>query len=126
MKHYNPTIEGDTVSDGSFTGTEFLGINADTITTAVSITNATLTDAGYSQSGKVIKIDNGANVINYTVNAGLTASFVKGGTGAITFVQGAGRTLTGANDTLVFNGAVNSSASIVSFGTSDVLYINNL
>ena len=89
-------------------------------------TNATLTDGGYSQQGKVVKIDNGANVINYTVNAGLTASFVKGGTGAITFVQGAGRTLTGANGTLVFNGAVNSSASVVSFGTSDVLYIKNL
>ena len=89
-------------------------------------TNATLTDAGYSQAGKVIRIDNGANVINYTVNAGITASFVKGGTGVITFVQGAGRTLIGANGTLIFNGAVNSSASIVSFGTSDVLYINNL
>lgn len=89
-------------------------------------TNATLTDAGYSQAGKVIRIDNGANVINYTVNAGITASFVKGGMGAITFVQGAGRTLTGENGTLVFDGAVNSSASIVSFGTTDILYINNL
>ena len=89
-------------------------------------TNATLTDAGYSQAGKVIRIDNGANVINYTVNAGITASFVKGGTGAITFVQGAGRALIGANDTLVFNGAVNSKASIVSFGTSDILYIDNI
>ncbi len=123
MKHYNPTIEGDTVSNGSFTGTEFLGINADTITTAISITNATLTDAGYSQSGKVIKIDNGANAINYTVNAGLTASFVKGGTGAITFVQGAGRTLIGVYG-LVFDGAVGSTASISSFGTTDIVTIS--
>lgn len=98
---------------------------AATITTTASITSATLTDVGHTQNGKIIKIDNGANVINYTVN-GLTASFVKGGTGAITFVQGAGRTLTGANGTLIFNGAVNSSASIVSNGTIDTLYINNL
>jgi hypothetical protein len=123
MKLYNPTIIGNTVSDGSFTGTEFLGINADTITTAVSITNATLTDAGYSQSGKVIKIDNGANAINYTVNARLTASFVKGGTGAITFVQGAGRTLIGVYG-LVFDGAVGSTASISSFGTTDIVTIS--
>lgn len=109
-----------------FEGGEFIGVNSATITTAVSITNATLTDGGYSQAGKVVKIDNGANAINYTVNSGITASFVKGGTGAITFVQGAGRTLTGANGTLVFNGAVNSKASITSFGTSDVLYIDNL
>jgi len=100
-------------------------INSGTITTAVSITNATLTDGGYTQQGKVVKIDNGANAINYTVN-GITASFVKGGTGAITFVQGVGRTLTGANGTLVFDGAVNSKASITSFGTSDVLYLDNL
>jgi len=65
-------------------------------------------------------------VINYTVNADITASFVKGGTGAITFVQGTGRTLTGVNGTLIFNGAINSTASIVSFGTADFLYINNL
>jgi len=98
---------------------------SDSLTTTTSITSSTLTNYGHAQNGKIIKIDNGANVINYTVN-GLTASFVKGGTGAITFVQGAGRTLTGANGTLVFNGAINSSASIVSNGTVDVLYINNL
>lgn len=96
--------------------------NADTLTTAVSITSATETDNAYTQEGKVVEIANGVNVINYTVD-GITASFVKGGTGAITFVQGAGRTLIGET---VFDGAVRSTASITSFGTVDYLYINNL
>lgn len=100
--------------------------NSATITTAVSITTATLTTGGYTQEGKVIEISNGVNAINYTINAATTASFVKGGTGAITFVQGAGRTLTGMNGTLIFNGIVGSTASLVSFGTVDKLYINNL
>ena len=100
--------------------------NSAKITTTVSITNATLTVAGDVQEGKIVKIDNGVNVINYTVNGALNASFIKMGTGAITFVQGSGRTLTGANGTLVLNGAVNSTASIVSDGTVDLVYINNL
>ena len=98
--------------------------NSATITTTVSITSATLTDTGLSQEGKVIKIDNGVNAINYTVN-GITASFVKGGTGAITFVQGSGRVLTALTGTS-FNGAVGSTASIASFSTKDYLYLNNL
>lgn len=101
-------------------------INTATVTTAVSITNATLTDAGQTQDGKVNLIANGVNAINYTVNGAITASFIKGGTGAITFVQGAGRTLTGMNGTLILNGIVGSTASVVSYGTVDYLYINNL
>ncbi|MFZ2432524.1 MAG: hypothetical protein WAW57_15400, partial [Lutibacter sp.] len=93
-------------------------------TTFAPLTSATITDGGYSQEGKVNRIMNGVNVINFTVN-GVTASFVKGGTGAITFVQGAGRTLTALNG-VIFNGAVGSTASIASFGTVDYLYINNL
>lgn len=100
--------------------------NSAKITTTISITNATTTTVGDVQEGKIVKIDNGVNVINYTVNGAINASFIKMGTGAITFVQGSGRTLTGANGTLVLNGAVNSTASIVSDGTVDVLYINNL
>lgn len=110
---------------GSSTAVTTLEPNSATVTTTVSISSATLTDISQTQEGKVVRIMNGINVINYTVN-GLTASFVKGGTGQITFVQGAGRTLTGANGTLVMNGVVNSTASLVSFGTEDRLYINNL
>jgi len=95
------------------------------ITTSTSITNATLTDASLPQEGKVVYISNGANNINYTVNGEITASFIKGGTGSISFVQGSGRTLVAANGTLIFNGAQYSTASISSFGTTDILYINN-
>jgi len=95
------------------------------ITTAVSITNATNTDASLPQNGKTLYISNGANNINYTVNGSITASFVKGGTGSITFVQGSGRTMVAANGTLVFNGAQYSTASVVSFSTTDIVYINN-
>jgi hypothetical protein len=69
----------------------------------------------------VIKIDNGVNAINYTVN-GITASFVKGGTGAITFVQGDGRTLTAVNGTLVWDGEINSRVEIHSFGNNDFIF----
>jgi len=96
--------------------------NSATITTTVSITSQTLTDTGLSQAGKVIKIDNGVNAINYTVN-GITASFVKGGTGSITFVQGVGRTLISSNG-LIWDMPINSRATIASFGTVDYLYID--
>ena len=99
--------------------------NNGTITTATNITNATLTDTSLPQNGKTLLISNSASNINYTVNGSITASFVKGGTGAITFVQGSGRTMVAANGTLVFNGARYSTASIVSFGTTDIVYINN-
>lgn len=95
------------------------------ITTATNITNATLTDTSLPQNGKTLYISNGATNINYTVNGNITASFVKGGTGSITFVQGSGRTMVAANGALVFNGAQYSTASIVSFGTTDIVYINN-
>lgn len=99
--------------------------NNGVITTATNITNATLTDTSLPQNGKTLYISNGATNINYTVNAGITASFVKGGNGTITFVQGSGRTMVAANGTLVFNGAQYSTASVVSFGTTDIVYINN-
>ncbi len=96
------------------------------ITTAVSIDSTTLTDLGKTQDRKLIGIENGASNINYTVNASLTTSYVRLGTGTLTFVQGAGRTLVAMDATLVCDGIVGSSMSIVSFGTTDYLYINNL
>ena len=99
-------------------------ITSGTITTSTSITTSTTVTGGESQRGKTILIDNGSNNINYTVNAELTASFVKGGTGTITFVQGSGRTLV-APSGAVFNGLQGSTASITSFGTTDYVYINN-
>jgi len=96
-----------------------------TITTSVSITNATNDAGGIAQDGKNVIIDNGVNVINYTINGALTASFMKKGTGAITFVQGSGRTLVQVDGTAVFNGAVGSTATITSVGTTDYLRVSN-
>lgn len=99
------------------------GVNSDIITSEIDITSDTLTDGGYIQDGKVIGFVAGAS-INYTIDSSLTTSFVKRGTGNITFLQGSGRTLKTPNGTAILSGS-DSSASIVSFGTVDYLYINN-
>jgi hypothetical protein len=98
-----------------------------TITTTVSITTDTLGNAGKTQKEKNVIIDNGVNAINITVNGGTNflASYLKHGTGAITFVQGAGRTLTLVDATSVLNGALGSTATISSVGTKDYLRISN-
>jgi hypothetical protein len=97
------------------------------ITTTVSITTDTLDNLGYTQKGKNVVIDNGVNAINITVNGGtdFLASYLKHGTGAITFVQGAGRTLTQVDATSVLSGVVGSTATISSVGTIDYLRISN-
>lgn len=98
-----------------------------TITTTVSITTATLDSNSKGQSGKNVVIDNSTNAINITVNGGtaFVASYLKHGTGAITFVQGSGRTLVQVDGTAVLNGAVGSTATISSIGTKDYLRISN-
>lgn len=98
-----------------------------TITTSVSITTDTLDASSYSQKGRNVVVDNSTNAINITVNGGtgFCASYVKHGTGAITFVQGSGRTLTQVDGTAVLNGAVGSTATISSVGTKDYLRISN-
>jgi hypothetical protein len=97
------------------------------ITTTVSITTDTLDNAGKTQKEKNVIIDNGVSAINITVNGGTNfmASYLKHGTGSITFVQGTGRTLALVDSTAVFNGAVGSTATISSVGTKDYLRISN-
>lgn len=96
------------------------------ITTSVSITTATL-GSGLSQQGRNVVIDNGVNAINLTVDGtdGFCSSYLKHGTGAITFVQGSGRTMVQVDGTAVLNGAVGSTAVISSVGTTDYLMISN-
>lgn len=98
-----------------------------TITTAVSITTATNDASGNGQKGRNVIISNGATAINLTVNGGtdFVTSYVKHGTGAITFVQGSGRTLIQVDGVAVLNGAVGSTATISSVGTTDYLRISN-
>jgi hypothetical protein len=98
-----------------------------TITTAISITTDTLDANGKKQLGKNVIINNGASAINITVNGGtdFSASYLKHGTGAITFVQGSGRTLVIVDGIAVFNGVPGSTATISSVGTTDYLRISN-
>ena len=98
------------------------------ITTTTSITTATVGSVtGLGQQGRNVVIDNGSNVINLTVNGtdGFCASYLKHGTGNITFVQGSGRTLIQVDGTAVLSGAVGSTATISSVGTTDYLMISN-
>lgn len=99
-----------------------------TITTSVSITTDTLDANSKKQIGKNVIINNGASAINITVNGGtdFCASYLKHGAGVITFVQAAGRTLIQVNATAVLNGAVGSTATISSIGTTDYLRISNV
>jgi len=96
-----------------------------TITTSVSITTATLDANGIRQDGRHVVISNGVNAINLTCNGGVTASYGKVGAGAITFVQGSGRTLVQMSGTSILNGAVGSTATLWSNGTTDYLAITN-
>jgi len=96
-----------------------------TITTAVSITTATTNAGGLGQNGRHVVIDNGASAINITCNGGVTASYGKAGSAAITFVQGSGRTLVQLDGTAVLNGIAGSRAVLWSNGTIDYLSIIN-
>jgi len=96
-----------------------------TITTAVSITTATTDSNSVGQNGRHVVIDNGVNAINLTCNGGVTTSYGKIGSGAITFVQGSGRTLVQLSGTAILNGITGSTATIWSSGTTDYLAITN-
>lgn len=112
------------MADGSTSSSEPSQI---TITTSVSITTDTLDANSKKQIGKNVVINNGSSVINITVNGGtdFSASYLKIGTGAITFVQGSGRTLVQVDGSALFNGVPGSTATISSVGTVDYLRISN-
>lgn len=97
------------------------------ISTTSNITTATLGPNGNSQNGRNVIIDNGSNAINLTVNGpdNFVASYMKGGTGAITFVQGAGRTLVKVDGVDKLDGVAGSTATIASVGSKDYLRISN-
>lgn len=99
-----------------------------TITTGTnSITTNTVDADGFEQQGRNVIINNSNNNILITVNGGINTiiSYTKLGAGTITFVQGIGRTLTLVDGTAVFDGAVGSTATLVSVGTVDLLRISN-
>lgn len=97
-------------------------------TGANNITSNTVDAEGLEQQGRNVIINNSNNPISITVNGGINTiiSYTKLGTGTITFVQGIGRTLTLVDGTAVFDGAVGSTATLVSVGTVDLLRISNV
>jgi len=109
------------------TGPTYTYVPQITITTSTNITTDTLASNGLGQNGRNVIIDNGVNPINLTINGGtdFCSSYVKHGSGAITFVQGIGRTMVQVDSTAVLNGVVGSTAVISSIGTTDYLRISN-
>jgi len=114
-------------SDSNGVGTWTASTTVAVITTTSSITTNTLDDSGFNQRGRCVIINNGTYSVNITVNAtsGFSSTYLKHGTASISFVQGSGRTLVQVDGTLNLNGSVGSTATIISYGTTDYLRINN-
>jgi hypothetical protein len=108
-----------------------VNVNVITITTAVSITTDT-TNGTYSQHGRHVKINNGANNINIqclsTSNADFVASYEKIGAGSITFTFVTGSTtvvqLSGTNQ-ITAAAQVGSKACLSRNGSIYYLQITN-
>ena len=84
MKHYNPTIIGNTVSDGSFTGTGFIQIGKHkTVTASYAITDADNMCTIFLNSATAITV-----TINTLTTANFECDFYNLGAGAVTFVNG--------------------------------------
>jgi hypothetical protein len=100
-----------------------------TIITAVSITTNTLDAGSLNQHNRNVVISNGVNAINLTCdtssNAAFCASYMKLGSGVITFVAGAGATLVQVDGTALLNGAVGSTACLTRTGNTFYLQISN-
>jgi hypothetical protein len=122
-------------ADGSLNGLKTVGgtslegtgdIPVQIIISSTTAINASTTDiAGNTQHGKNVIIANSASAITYTIDVPITTSFMKFGTGSITFLSGSGRTLIQVDATNVLNGIIGSTASIISVGTQDFLRISN-
>lgn len=98
------------------------------ITTTGNITTDTLDANGKSQHGKNVIIDNGAFNITVLVKGGSNSliSYLKHGTGTITFIQDTNRTLSiPIGQTALMNGLPGSTATISTISTTDYLKVNN-
>lgn len=103
-------------------------INASSTTTTLQTTVTTTLNASdvindESQAGKRVVIDNAANDVVVNIDIALDTTYMKTGTGKVTFVSAAGRTLeaTTGIDELI---NPNDVAYVGSIGTTDRLYIN--
>ena len=120
-------LDATTLSFSSTSTTSISEPSQITITATASITTGTTASNGFGQKGKNVIIDNGSNAINITVDGGtdFVSSYVKHGSGVITFVQGSGRSLIQVDTTNILDGATGSTATIASIGTTDYLRISN-
>lgn len=100
-----------------------------TITTTSSVDTNTTGSSGYDQNGRHTKISNGASAINWTVQTSSHADFVgsyeKIGTSNITFIAGAGATLTTLSGTAILSGVAGSKACLSRNGNTYYLQITN-
>ncbi|WDF47812.1 hypothetical protein PQ459_04870 [Chryseobacterium sp. KACC 21268] len=94
------------------------------------IDNTTKDGKGYSQNGKNVLVNNGANNIIYTINSNaeenFIATYVKLGNGTITFAVGPGMIKTEVDGTSVLYGRIGSRAMICKNGNSVLIYIYNV
>lgn len=121
--------EGTNTTDNATTQYVERAVKAQiTIVTSVSITNNT-TASGYRQHNKSVVISNGANAINITLDTSsptdFVATYLKHGTGAITFVAGAGATLVIPDSTAILSGVPGSTASVQRVGNTFYVRISN-
>jgi hypothetical protein len=129
----NQFVENSYTENINFKGNNQTGIDLVTnlvsvITTTASITTNTLDNMGNGQTGKCVIIDNGTYSINFTVDSfsGFTSTYLKHGTASISFVQGSGRTLIQVDGTLDLDGSKGSTATLISYDTTDYLRISNV
>jgi hypothetical protein len=92
------------------------------ITTSANF-NASALINGLGQNGRRVIIDNGASNIEVNVDATLDTTYMKKGSGTVTFTEGAGRTLVACNTVVLLQNEFDV-AYIGSVGTQDRLYIN--
>jgi len=123
---YATTAEIATAKAEAITAAKnYTDIRQTTITTEVSITSETLSDGGYSQNGRNNVIKHSTNAINITLGAtdNFIATYQKEGTGNITFVASAGKTIRQTNK--VLDGALGSTAAVSVVGNVINVRISN-
>lgn len=98
------------------------------LTTSTNISASTLDQNGNTQIGKNVVISNGATNIDYTldVNDGFVATYLKIGTGYVSFIAPSGKTLILINAVSSMIGGVGSSATVSCVGTVIYLRITNI
>jgi hypothetical protein len=101
--------------------------NQVTVTGTSNFTTETLSDLKYSQNGKNVLVKNGATAITITVGAtdNFIATYLKVGTGAITFLASAGKTIVKVTGTEILNGVAGSTASVSVDGNTIYLNVSN-